>query len=178
MTEGFLIFSFFVLSWKWYLFGAFLWTHYFWHRRKHQVTAGTSEIDVRHMGHSACQLGIILAAFAFILSAAAQWIFVASGFVAGGLLGWAVTHYLTRKQRIGCLPEQNPNIVVRLIPWFVFATTFTLVIVAIAKLGNLVLMAVLILWAAGAGYLVALGLYVSLVKPNPNQVLRNPAVPG
>jgi hypothetical protein len=63
MTQGFLIISFFVLSWKWYLFGAFLWAHYFWHRRKHQVTAGASEIDVRHTGRNACQLGITLGAF-------------------------------------------------------------------------------------------------------------------
>lgn len=61
MTQGFLIVSFFVLSWKWYLFAAFL--HYFWHRRKRQVTTGASEIDVRHTGHNVCQLGITLGAF-------------------------------------------------------------------------------------------------------------------
>ena len=179
MTQGFLIVSFFVLSWKWYLFGAFLWAHYFWHRRKHRVTAGgASEIDVRHTGHNACQLGIILGAFAFILSAATQWIYLASGFVAGGLVGWAMTVYLTGKQRIQHSPKRTASIVVRQISWFVFAATSTLAIAAITKLGDSAWMAVLILWSAGAGYLVAFGLYVSLVKPNRNQVLRNPAVPG
>lgn len=178
MTQGFLIVSFFVLSWKWYLFGAFLWAHYFWHRRKRQVTAGVSVIDVRHTGRNACQLGITLGAFAFILSAPTQWIYVASGFVAGGLIGWALTVYLTGKQRVQHSPKRTASMVVRQISWFVFAATSTLAIAAIAKLGNSALIAVLILWAAGAGYLVALGLYVSLVKPNRNQVLRNPAVPG
>lgn len=42
----------------------------------------------------------------------------------------------------------------------------TLAIVAITKLGNSALVAVLILWAAGGGFLVGFGLYLSLVKPN------------
>jgi hypothetical protein len=86
--------------------------------------------------------------------------------------------YLTGKQRVQRSPNRTANIVVRQISWFVFAATSTLAIAAMAKLGNSALIAVLMLWAAGAGYLVALGLYVSLVKPNRNQVLRNPVVPG
>lgn len=166
MTQTFMTVSFFVLSWKWYLFGAFLWAYYFWHRRKHDVTRGASEIDVRYTGRKAYQFGLILGVFAFIVSALTQWIFVASGFVAGGLLGWAMTHYLTRKQRVQCLPQQTPSILARQFSWFVFAASSTLAIVAITKLGNSGLVAVLILWAAGAGYLVAFGLYLLLVKPN------------
>ena len=166
MTQTFLTVSFFVLSWKWYLLGAFLCAHYFWHRRKQQVTRGAGEIDVRHTGRNVCQLGITLGAFAFILSASTQWIFVVSGFVAGGLLGWAMTYYLTRKQGVQRLPKQTPSIVARQFSWFVFAASLTLAIVAITKLGNSALVAVLILWAAGAGYLVAFGLYLALVKPN------------
>ena len=166
MTQTFLTVGFFVLSWKWYLFGAFLWAHYFWHRRKQQVTRGASEIDVRHTGRKGYQLGLILGLFAFIVSAPTQWIFVASGFVAGGLLGWAMTYYLTRKQRVQRLPKQTPSIVARQFSWFVFAASLTLAVVAITKLGNSALMAVLILWAAGAGYLVGFGLYLSLVKAN------------
>jgi len=89
-----------------------------------------------------------------------------------------MTVYLTGKQRIQRSPKRAASIVVRQISWFVFAAISTLAIAAIAKLGDSALMVVLILWAACAGYLVAFGLYVSLVKPNPNQVLRNPAVPG
>lgn len=151
------------LSLEWYFFGACLFGLYLWERRKGRVAGGAGEIDLRRTGRGACRLGIVSGSFAFIVSASAQWIYVASGFIAGGVFGWALSYYLAKRLEVEVIPQQAKESATGQLWWFVFAAACTLAIVGIvAKLGSLGSIVLLILWSATSGLLVGWGLYVSL----------------
>jgi hypothetical protein len=141
-----------VLSWKWYLFGAFLWGLYLWDRRRAQFASDDGGLNVRRTALRATRLGAVFALFAFLISPPTQWIFVAGAFLAMAALAWLLDY---------SGPTGTPS--TRKAKWWKFVWMFFAALsvlgfaVAVAKLGTHAQLLFLLVWDGGAGFLVGFG---------------------
>jgi len=142
-----------VFSWKWYLFGAFLWGLYLWDRRRAKFASDDGGLNVRGTAIRATRLGTVFVLFAFLISPPTQWIFLAGAFLAMAALACLLDY----SGPTGTPPTRKAK------SWksgwmFFAALSFLGFAVAAAKLGTHAQLLFLLVWGGGAGFLVGFGL--------------------
>jgi hypothetical protein len=158
------LFPFFVLSWKWYLFGLTLLGLNLWYLRVDRQKGDVHKLNVSITSLRACRFGLVLGFFSLFLSAPSQWVFVAAGFLVGAILGLALGINAKRE-----LDRKLPGPVeIRYTGWRQSLPAIFSVFVGIVALVILlerlpyVQGLLLSIWSGGAAFLIALNLLVWL----------------